>query len=98
MFLSKYANASQWYDVPLAVVLGSALYSNAAGVIPLVSSLIEKGVAMGTALSFMMSVTAISLPEFLILKRIMKFKLLFIFALIMIIGIIIVGYLFNFIL
>lgn len=97
-FLVKYANASKWYDVPLAVVLGIPLYSNAAGIIPLISSLTEKGLSLGTALAFMMAVTGLSLPEFLILKRIMKWKLILTFALIVGIGITLIGYLFNFLL
>jgi len=94
-FLAKYAGADKWYAVFLAVVLGIPLYSNAAGVIPLVSVLTEKGVAMGTTLAFMMSVTALSLPEFMILKKVMKTKLIVIFALIIGVGIILTGYLFN---
>jgi uncharacterized protein len=94
-FLAKYADATKWYDVPFAVLLGIPLYSNAAGIIPLISSLTEKGLSIGTALSFMMAVTGLSLPEFLILKRIMQWKLILAFAMIVGIGIIIVGYLFN---
>ncbi|MBN2479688.1 MAG: permease [Parachlamydiales bacterium] len=94
-FLAKYASSGKWYSVPLAVIIGMPLYSNAAGVIPLVSTLVEKGLGMGTVLAFMMSVTGLSLPEFLILKRIMKLKLLFIFASIVGVGIILVGYIFN---
>jgi len=97
-FLAQYAGSDKWYAVPLAVLVGIPLYSNAAGVIPLVSALTEKGVAMGTTLAFMMSVTALSLPEFMILKKVMKIKLIFIFAGIVGIGIIFTGYLFNFIL
>jgi len=97
-FLTLYAGSDKWYAVPLAVILGVPLYSNAAGVIPLVSALTEKGVAMGTTLAFMMSITALSLPEFMILKRIMKTKLILIFAGIVGVGITITGYLFNFIL
>ncbi len=94
-FLAQYAGSDKWYAVPLAVLIGIPLYSNAAGVIPLVSTLAEKGVSMGTTLAFMMSVTALSLPEFMILKRVMKIKLIFIFAGIVGIGIIFTGYLFN---
>lgn len=94
-FLAQYAGPDRWYAVPLAVILGTPLYSNAAGVIPLVSALTEKGVAMGTTLAFMMSVTALSLPEFMILKKVMKPKLIFIFAGIVGLGIIFTGYLFN---
>jgi len=97
-FLAQYAGASKWYAVPLAVLIGIPLYSNAAGVIPLVSVLAEKGVALGTTLAFMMAVTALSLPEFMILKRVMKIKLIFIFAGIVSLGIIFTGYLFNWIL
>lgn len=97
-FLAEYAGNDKWYSVPLAVIIGIPLYSNAAGVIPLVSALTEKGVSMGTTLAFMMSVTALSLPEFMILKKVMKTKLIFIFAGIVGIGIIFTGYLFNIIL
>lgn len=97
-FLAKYAGADKWYAVPLAVLIGIPLYSNAAGIIPLVSALTEKGVAMGTTLAFMMSVTALSLPEFMILKRVMKTRLIVIFAGIVGAGIILTGFLFNFIL
>ena len=97
-FLVQYAGSGKWYAVPLAVLIGIPLYSNAAGVIPLVSALTEKGVSMGTTLAFMMSVTALSLPEFMILKKVMKTKLILIFAGIVGIGIIFTGYLFNFIL
>jgi len=88
----------KWYAVPLATLVGIPLYSNAAGVIPIVNALFEKGVALGTVLAFMMAVTALSLPEFLILKRVMKTKLILIFASIVGAGIIFTGYLFNLIL
>ncbi|MCU0680441.1 MAG: permease, partial [Planctomycetes bacterium] len=78
-FLAQYAGANNWYSVPLVTLLGIPLYSNAAGVIPLISVLTEKGMALGTALAFMMAVTALSLPEFMILKKIMKVKLIIIF-------------------
>jgi uncharacterized protein len=97
-FLVKYAGSNKWYGVPLAVLIGIPLYSNAAGIIPLVSVLTEKGVSMGTTLTFMMSVTALSLPEFMILKKVMKFKLILIFAGIVGIGIMLTGFLFNLIL
>ncbi|MCX6794803.1 MAG: permease [Candidatus Falkowbacteria bacterium] len=97
-FLAQYAGADKWYAVPLATLIGIPLYSNAAGIMPLVHALTEKGVAIGTTLSFMMAVTALSLPEFMILKRIMKTKLIVIFALIVSIGIILTGYLFNLVL
>ncbi len=97
-FLAHYAGGDKWYAVPLAVLIGIPLYSNAAGVIPLVSALTEKGVAIGTALAFMMAVTALSLPEFMILKKVMKIKLILIFASVVGAGIIFTGYLFNWIL
>ena len=94
-FLAQYAGSDKWYAVPLAVIIGIPLYSNAAGIIPLVSTLTEKGVSIGTTLAFMMSVTALSLPEFMILKRVMKIRLILIFAGIVALGIIVTGYLFN---
>ena len=97
-FLAQYAGSGKWYAVPLAVLIGIPLYSNAAGVIPLVSALTEKGVAMGTTLAFMMSVTALSLPEFMILKKVMKTRLILIFAGIVGVGIVLTGLLFNWIL
>ena len=97
-FLVRYAGRDKWYAVPLATLIGIPLYSNAAGVIPLVSVLTEKGVAMGTTLAFMMAVTGLSLPEFMILRKVMKTKLILIFATVVGIGILFTGYLFNFIL
>ena len=97
-FLARYTGGLKWYAVPVATLIGIPLYSNAAGVIPLVSVLTEKGVSMGTALAFMMAVTGLSLPEFVILRKVMKLKLLAIFAGVVGIGIIFTGYLFNFIL
>jgi len=94
--IARYASGNNWYAVPLAVLIGIPLYSNAAGVIPLVGVLTEKGVSMGTALAFMMAITGLSLPEFLILKKVMKTKLIVIFAGIVGTGIIFTGYLFNF--
>jgi uncharacterized protein len=97
-FLVKYAGGNKWYAVPLATLIGIPLYSNAAGIIPLVSVLTEKGVSTGTTLAFMMAVTGLSLPEFMILRKVMKIRLLAIFAGVVGIGIIFTGYLFNFIL
>lgn len=94
-FLARYAGADKWYAVPLATIIGIPLYSNTAGVIPLVSVFTEKGVAIGTTLAFMMAVTGLSLPEFLILKKIMRPRLIIIFAGIVGIGIMITGHLFN---
>ena len=97
-FLAQYAGSDKWYAVPLAVLIGIPLYSNAAGIIPLVSVLTEKGVSLGTTLAFMMAVTGLSLPEFMILKKVMKPKLIAIFASVVGIGIIFTGYLFNLVL
>lgn len=95
-FLSRWAGADKWYAVPLATLVGIPLYSNAAGVIPLVSALTEKGVALGTTLAFMMAVTGLSLPEFMILRRVMKLKLLLIFFGIVGAGIVFTGIMFNY--
>lgn len=95
--LARYAGADKWYAVPLATLVGIPLYSNAAGIIPLVSALTEKGVALGTTLAFMMAVTGLSLPEFMILRRVMKVKLLLIFFGIVGAGIMFTGFLFNFV-
>lgn len=97
-FLAQYAGSDKWYAVPLAVLIGIPLYSNAAGIVPLVSVLTEKGVSLGTTLAFMMAVTGLSLPEFMILKKVMKPKLIAIFASIVGAGIIFTGYLFNLVL
>lgn len=96
--LARWAGRDKWYAVPLATLLGIPLYSNAAGVMPLVAALVEKGVSMGTSLAFMMAVTALSLPEFVILKTVMRPKLIGIFAGIVGLGIIFTGYLFNMVL
>jgi len=97
-FLARYAGHHAWYAVPIATLIGIPLYSNAAGVIPLVSALTEKGVAMGTTLAFMMAVTGLSLPEFIILRKVMKLKLILVFAGVVGTGIMFTGYLFNFVL
>jgi uncharacterized membrane protein YraQ (UPF0718 family) len=94
-FLVRYAGPQNPFGVPVAVALGVPLYSNAAGVIPIVYALMEKGMSMGTVLAFMMSVTALSLPEMIILRKVLKINLLAVFVGIMTITIIGVGYLFN---
>jgi uncharacterized membrane protein YraQ (UPF0718 family) len=81
-----------------AVAIGVPMYANAAGVIPVVDALIEKGAALGTALAFMMSVVALSLPEMIILRRVLKLRLIVVFVTIVAVGITLTGYLFNFIL
>ncbi len=94
-FLTRIAGPGNPLAVPAAVVLGVPLYSNAAGVIPIVYALMEKGLSMGTVLAFMMAVTALSLPEMIILRKVLKPQMLGVFAGIMTITIIGVGYLFN---
>ena len=94
-FLVRYAGNGNPFAVPIAVALGVPLYSNAAGVIPIVYALMEKGISMGTVLAFMMAVTALSLPEMIILRKVLKMPLLAVFAGIMTITITAVGYLFN---
>jgi hypothetical protein len=94
-FLAKIAGKGNVLAVPLAVLIGVPLYSNAAGTIPIVKSLIEKGLPIGTSLAFMMSITALSFPEMIILRKVLKPKLLIIYIMILTLGIIFTGYLFN---
>jgi uncharacterized membrane protein YraQ (UPF0718 family) len=96
-FMASFMGKDVWYAVPLSVLIGIPLYSNAAGVIPIVSVLIEKGASLGTSLAFMMSVIALSLPEMIILRKVLKLPLIFTFIGVVGVGIMIVGYLFNFI-
>jgi hypothetical protein len=84
-----------WWSVPVSVVLGIPLYSNAAGIIPIVSALLDKGASLGTVLAFMMSVVALSLPEMIILRRVLKPRLIAIFIGVVAVSIIMTGYLFN---
>ena len=86
---------SAWWSVPIAVMLGVPMYSNAAGIIPIVQALLEKGASLGTVLAFMMSVIGLSLPETIILKKVLKLQLIFVFVGVVAVGIIIVGFLFN---
>jgi len=87
-----------WWSVPLAVVIGIPMYTNAAGVIPIVQALLGKGAALGTVLAFMMSVIALSLPEMVILRKVLKFRLIATFVGVVATGILIVGYVFNLVL
>lgn len=84
-----------WWSVPLGVVIGVPMYANAAGIIPVVHVLMEKGAALGTVLAFMMSVVALSLPEMIILRRVLKPRLIAIFVGVVAVGIVLTGYLFN---
>ena len=84
-----------WWSVPLAVLIGVPMYSNAAGIIPVVEALLGKGAALGTVLAFMMSVIALSLPEMIILRKVLRPRLIGIFIAVVACGILLVGYLFN---
>lgn len=94
-FVAKYAGRDNPFAVPLAVLIAIPLYSNAAGTIPIVQALMGKGMPLGTVLAFMMAITAISFPEMVILRKVLKVKLLVIFTAIMTVSIVMVGYLFN---
>ena len=94
-FLLGFAGPNNPLAVPIAVLIGIPLYSNAAGMVPIVGVLISKGMAVGTALAFMMSVIGLSMPEMVILRRVLKPKLLFIFALVLFVSFTLTGYLFN---
>jgi uncharacterized membrane protein YraQ (UPF0718 family) len=84
-----------WWSVPAAVVMGVPMYSNAAGVLPVIEALIDKGAALGTALAFMMSVVALSLPEMIILRRVLRWQLIAVFIGVVAVGIMAVGFVFN---
>lgn len=94
-FFEKYINANNLFAVPIATILAVPMYANAVGVIPIIQSLVAKGIPLGTAIAFMMGVVGLSLPEALILKRVMKMRLLVYFFGIVTINIIIIGYLIN---
>ncbi|MGM0518579.1 MAG: permease [Campylobacterota bacterium] len=94
-FITKYAGGDAWYAPIVGVLMGIPMYSNAAGILPLVEVLTQKGMLLGTALSFMMAVVALSLPEAMILKRVLSVKLIGIFFGIVGFGILLTGYLFN---
>jgi uncharacterized membrane protein YraQ (UPF0718 family) len=93
--LAGVMGAEAWWSVPVAVALGVPLYSNAAGIIPVVQALMAKGAALGTVLAFMMAVVALSLPELIILRRVLKPRLIATFVGVVAAGIIAIGYLFN---
>lgn len=96
--MASFMGKETWWSVPLAVILGIPMYANAAGIIPIVEALLAKGAALGTVLAFMMSVIALSLPEMIILRNVLKPTLIAIFISIVGLGILIVGFLFNWIL
>lgn len=96
--LASILGKQAWWSVPAAVLIGIPLYSNAAGIVPIVGTLIEKGASVGTALAFMMSVIGLSLPEAVILKRVLKMPLLITFFAVIAVAIMLTGYMFNWIL
>ena len=94
-FMASIMGKSAWWSVPLAVVIGIPMYSNAAGIIPIVQALLGKGAALGTVLAFMMAVIGLSLPEMIILRKVLRIPLIVTFASVVGLGILVVGYLFN---
>ena len=94
-FLAALMGRQAWWSVPAAVILGAPLYSNAAGIIPVVQALLGKGAALGTVLAFMMSIIGISFPEIVILRKVLKPKLIAVFVGVVTVGITIVGFIFN---
>jgi uncharacterized protein len=97
-FFEHYINKGQWYAVPIAVIMGVPMYSNAAGVIPVVQVLVAKGVPLGTAIAFMMGVIGLSLPEAMLLKKVMTWKLIAVYFGTIAFFMIVSGYLFNLVL
>ena len=97
-FMASFMGKEVWWSVPLAVLIGVPMYTNAAGIIPIVQALLAKGAALGTVLAFMMSVIALSLPEMIILRKVLKVRLIATFAGVVASGILIVGYVFNLVL
>lgn len=94
-FMASFMGKDAWWSVPLAVLIGVPMYTNAAGIIPIVQALLAKGAALGTVLAFMMSVIALSLPEMIILRKVLKVRLIATFAAVVATGILIVGFVFN---
>jgi hypothetical protein len=94
-FMASFMGREAWWSVPLAVLIGIPMYTNAAGIIPIVQALLAKGAALGTVLAFMMSVIALSLPEMVILRKVLKVRLIATFIGVVAVGILIVGYVFN---
>ena len=94
-FMASLMGKSVWWSVPVAVLIGVPMYSNAAGILPVVQALLGKGAALGTVMAFMMSVIALSAPEMIILRKVLKPRLIAVFAGVVATGIMIVGYVFN---
>ena len=96
--VERYLSVKAWWAVPLATLLGAPLYANSVSVIPVMEALVQKGVPLGTALSFMTAIVTVSVPQVMILKKVMRWQLLTMFFGITIVGIMIMGYIFNIIL
>jgi len=94
-FMASIMGKGAWWSVPAAVVIGIPMYSNAAGIVPVIQALLGKGAALGTVLAFMMSVIALSLPEMVILRKVLKPSMITVFVMVVGCGILLVGYLFN---
>jgi hypothetical protein len=94
-FMASFMGREAWWAVPVAVLLGVPMYSNAAGIIPVVQALLGKGAALGTVLAFMMAVIALSLPEMIILRKVLRPVLIGTFVGVVAAGILVIGYLFN---
>lgn len=94
-YVEKYLSSKTWWSIPIATLLGSPLYANSVGIIPIMEALVQKGVPLGTALSFMTAIVTVSVPEIMILKKVMKWQLLSAFFGITLAGIMIMGYIFN---
>ena len=93
--MASFMGKDVWWGVPLVVLIGIPMYSNAAGIIPVVQALLGKGAALGTVLAFMMSVISISTPEIIILRKVLRPKLIAVFVGVVTVGILLVGFLFN---
>jgi len=94
-FITAILGVDKWYSVPLATLIGVPMYADIFGTLPIAEALVSKGVGIGTALAFMMAVTALSLPSIVMLKKVIKNKLLIVFVSIVVVGIMIIGFLFN---
>jgi len=93
--MASFMGKDVWWAVPVAVLIGVPMYTNAAGVIPIVQALLAKGAALGTVLAFMMSVIALSFPEMVILRKVLKMRLIATFVAVVASGILLVGFVFN---
>jgi uncharacterized membrane protein YraQ (UPF0718 family) len=96
-YMASFMGKEAWWAVPLAVLMGVPMYSNAAGIVPIVQALLGKGAALGTVLAFMMAVIALSAPEALILRKVLSWRLIAVFFTVVASGIVATGYLFNYV-